>query len=82
MAKGGQGKKEGGKNKKFGRNARRPSTRRRKDMRPDLVKKASNVVRAGGDLKAWAEARYKIEGATEPMIARAVRVAEKSSSKV
>jgi len=80
MPKGGGDK--GKKGRKFGRNGRRPSTSKRKSNRPDLVRKACHVVRSGGDLKAWAERRYKIEGQTDSGVSHAVNVAKKLKAKL
>jgi len=51
--------KAGSGSKKHGRNARRPALARRKGRRPDLRRKARNVRRGGGNVRAWAEAAIR-----------------------
>ena len=54
-----QGKKQGKSSRKIGRNARRPAATRRKMRRPELFRKARNVLKSGGmkALLAWADYR-------------------------
>ena len=55
-----QAKKQGGKKqRKFGRNARRPAQKRRKLRRPELLRKARNVLQSSGKaaLLKWADFR-------------------------
>jgi hypothetical protein len=63
-------RKGGKKNRKWGRNARKPSTARRNLLRPDLRRKARNVARRGGDVKAWAEFRIAQKGDSAELVYR------------
>lgn len=53
--------KKEGKSTKAGRNTRKPSNIRRNQTRPDLRRKARNVLRSGGPaaLAEWAAQRKK-----------------------
>ena len=52
-------KQDGKKGRKIGRNARRPAATRRKLRRPELLRKARNVLQSSGlpALLAWADYR-------------------------
>lgn len=56
MAGDGTARRGSKKCRKYDRNARRPAHARRKLHRPDLHRKARNVRRHGGDVRAWAAA--------------------------